>query len=214
MNKKIRVAIIEDNRDFREPLVWLINKSEKLSLFNEYSNGLSFIKEIDGPFKPDVCLIDVVLPDISGLECARIIKSKYPHIHIVIMTSFSNSDILAEVKSMGVDFVEKGPRMVAFIENLLETVSLSNTEHFISYNKEVNNLDYIKLSKELEEVQKRLSSLSKNQYLVLNLKRKGLTAKEIAKDLNMTEGTVQTHIKRAMAKLKLPNLLDYLFGED
>ncbi len=211
----IKVAIVEDDTSYRRSLKTIIEKDERFRLYKEYDSGQAFIKEINSPFHPDVCLVDVVLGDMSGLECCKKVKAKWPAVHLVVMTAYPDAQSLAEAREIGADYIEKGPRMKAFIRDVISTVKSSeqDEEYFISLTDHQDDLKihYVELARQLEEAKKRVTSLSENQHKVLQLKRMSKTAKEIAVILNMTESTVQTHMKRGLKKLQLPSLLDYLF---
>ncbi len=208
----VKVAIIEDNPTYRESLKKIIDDDDRLRLHNEYHSAQAFLNDLNSPFQPDVCLVDVVLKDMSGTECCRIVKAKKPDIHLVIMTAYPSTKSFAEARDIGADYIEKGPRMKAFIKDIISTVSASRAERIFTLTDHDDDvkLNYIKLAYQLEEVKKKVGTLSDNQLKVLQLKRKGKTEKEISEILDMSRATVHTHAKRALKKLQLPDLLDYI----
>ncbi len=207
----IKVSITDDDDSYREVLKTILDADPRIKIYNTYATGKRFLQDLNSPFLPDVCLIDFVLTDMTGIECGKRVKEINPDIHIIIMTAFPDANSFSEAIKIGADFVEKGPRIESLLDQLITSNSL-NSERVISLQKDsklkMKHLDFLN---QLEAIQKRSSELSKMQYEVLMLKKEGKSNDEIAQLLNIDKGTVRTHIKRAMKKLDLPDLLDYIF---
>jgi DNA-binding NarL/FixJ family response regulator len=210
----IKVSIIEDDKSYRYSLKKILQQDSRIVIYGEYSSAEDFLNELNSPFQPDICLIDVVLKKKSGIDCAKIIKDKHPEISIIIMTAYPDVKTFAEVRKLGVDYIEKGTRIETIIDKII-TITKSTNEEIKSSLISVCNLDctsikYMELANLLEESKKQVSKLSKTQIEVLKLRREGKSIQEVADELNIGKGTVHTHLTRAMKKLKLPNLLDYI----
>ncbi len=211
----IKVSIIDDDKSYRDSLKQIFQRDKRIKVYNEHESGFELIKSLNSPFQPDVCLVDIVLKDISGIECAKKIKIKYPDIYVVIMTAYPDPKTFNEAKKIGADYLEKGPRFEAFIDRIITTLSISKKEKLLSLQDEDSfKFEYLELNNEIELVKKRLSTLTDNQFIALLLKKRGKSEKEIAQMLNVTTGTAHTHITRALEKLKLPNLLDIVLSDD
>jgi DNA-binding NarL/FixJ family response regulator len=208
---RIKVAIIDDNKSYRDSLKKVLEEDERICIYSEYDSGAAFIKGLDSPFKPDVCLIDVVLKDISGIECGKRIKDKKPDIHIVIMTAYPDAESFSEARKIGADYVEKGPRLEALIDQIITTSVPGQREKLISLKSDGQlKIGHLDLLNELDALEKRALELSENQIKVIKLKKSGKSVKEIARIMGVEPGTVHTHLKRALKKLHPPNLLDYI----
>ncbi len=208
---RIKVTIIDDSKSYRDSLKKILGEDERISIYSEYDSGNAFIKSLDSPFKPDVCLIDVVLKDISGIECGKRIKEGYPDIRIVIMTAYPDAESFSEARKIGADYVEKGPRLEALLDKIITTSVSGRKEKVISLKSNGQlRISHLDLLNELDALEKRALDLSENQIRVIKLKKSGKSVKEIAKIMGITPGTVHTHLKRAMKKLNLPDLLDYI----
>jgi RNA polymerase sigma factor (sigma-70 family) len=210
----IKVSIIEDDKSYRYSLKKILQHDSRIIIYGEYSSAEDFLNELNSPFQPDICLIDVVLKKKSGIDCAKIIKDKHPEISIIIMTAYPDVKTFAEVRKLGVDYIEKGTRIETIIDKII-TITKSTNEEIKSSLISVCNLDctsikFMELANLLEESKKQVSKLSKTQIEVLKLRREGKSIQEVADELNIGKGTVHTHLTRAMKKLKLPNLLDYI----
>jgi DNA-binding NarL/FixJ family response regulator len=87
----IRVAIFEDNRDLRDGLFQLINGSHEFHCVGAYANCNAILKKIEEA-RPDVVLMDIEMPGISGIEAVKILKEKYPEVKILMETIFEEND--------------------------------------------------------------------------------------------------------------------------
>ncbi len=89
--KNIRVLIFEDNRRLREGLVQLINSNEGFSCAGAFSHCLNAVKNTRDT-APDVILMDIEMPGISGVEAVKIVKEKFPEVKILMETIFDDND--------------------------------------------------------------------------------------------------------------------------
>jgi DNA-binding NarL/FixJ family response regulator len=208
---RIKVSILDDSKSYRDSLKRILSEDDRITIYNEYDSGKAFVMDLESMFKPDVCLIDVVLKDMSGIDCARRIKEKKEDIRIVIMTAYPDANSFSEARKIGADYVEKGPRLESLIDQIVTTSVNEQEETLISLKKDSQlKIRHIDLLNELNALEKRAGELSENQITALKLKKSGKTVKEIAKIMGVEPGTVHTHLKRASKKLNLPDLLDYI----
>jgi len=208
---RIKVTIVDDNKSYLDSLKKILEEDERIGIYSEYNSGNAFIKSLDSPFKPDICLIDVVLKDISGIECDKRIKEKTQDIQIVIMTAYPDAESFSEARKIGADYVEKGPRLEALIDQIITTSVPGRREKVISLKSNGKlKISHLDLLNKLDALEKRSLELSANQIKVIKLKKSGKSVKEIAKIMGVEPGTVHTHLKRALKKLDLPDLLDYI----
>lgn len=213
-NERIKVSIVDDSKSYRDSLREILENDERISIYTEYDSGSAFINTLDSNFQPDVCLIDVVLNDMSGIDCAKQVKEKIPDVQIVIMTAYPDAESFSEARKIGADYVEKGPRFEAFIDNIITTCFSDRDEKIISLKSNSNlKISHIDLINELDAVEKRAEELSGNQLTVLKLKKSGKSVNEIAAIMRIEPATVHTHLKRALKKLKLPDPLDYIIDD-
>jgi two-component system, NarL family, response regulator LiaR len=96
----IHVTIFEDYADMREVLATLIENSEDHGLVGAFSNAIDVLN-IVGKQKPDVVLMDLQMPGISGIEATRLIKSKFPHVQILVQTIFDDNEHIFAALCMG-----------------------------------------------------------------------------------------------------------------
>ncbi|MDH5682341.1 MAG: response regulator transcription factor, partial [Spirochaetota bacterium] len=179
-------------------------------IYGEYDNGLDFINTLESPFQPDVCLIDLRLPDMSGIEIAEKVTNYHPDIHIIILTGQSTVQSLSEAKDLGVDYIEKGTRGVELINKIITRgKSLNDNEQLLSIHKN-SKYDILLLAEKLSAIQDNVPTLSVQQIEVLKCRQNGMSIKDIALHLNMKSSTVRTHIDRATKKLGISKLLNFI----
>ncbi len=217
---KIKVCIIDDDMVYRDLIRSILEKDDRIKLYGEYQSALAFLPQLKSPFQPDVCLIDVVMPEMSGLECAKLIKLKNPNIHIIIITAFPTQESMAEARKFGAGYVQKGT-IGEFLMDKIITHLNDKKELFVSLDQSHNEASKEEVSEEilqiihkLESVQDNVSKLSPTQRKVIQLRKENKSINEIAGLLNMPGSTVTTHLHRGLHRLNIPNLLEYINIED
>ena len=98
----IRVALVEDNNDLRSSMKRLVQRSPKLRVVADYSDAESALKDIVRQ-KPDVVLMDVMLPKMNGVECVRQLKILLPTVLVVMVTVHDDNDSLFNSILAGAD---------------------------------------------------------------------------------------------------------------
>ncbi len=217
MNKlvPIKLSIIDDSDSYRNYLKSLIQDDSRIHLYGEYNSPIAFIAQLNSPFQPDVCLVDLVMPEMSGLDCAQIIKTKCPKIHVIIVTSFPTKESIEIAKMLGAGYIQKGTIGENFMKHIITNTQIKDV-FFLSVSKEYEEKHkyFIDFIHKVGAIQKNVSLLSETQRKVLQMRKENKSVEEIAEILNTSTNTVKTHIFRAMTKLDIPNILDYIQLDD
>lgn len=197
--KTINVLIIDDHAILRSGLKMLINSAGGLKVTGEAGTGREAVES----FKknpPDIVVLDITLPDMSGLEVAREIKKAAPAAKILILTMHDNANYVREFVRIGVSgyIVKKS----ADSELINAIRAISRGDMFID-----PSLTKALLSEAPERAKNRLSSREEE---VLRLLVKGYLGKEIAACLKISVKTVETYRARIADKLGISGRAELL----
>lgn len=208
----IKVAILEDDIEYRDSLKKLLSKDPRIRLYGEFNNTYDCIQSFYSPFKAQVCLIDIVLKGGSktGLDCAKTINQNWPNTHIIFMTSYLDPSYLSEAKKINADYIEKGTRGEIIIDKIILNRKYKSKERFLSVTQTNDFIHPTNLLNQIYTAQKNTKKLSFYQRKVLKLKLDGKSVIETASFLQMNPRTVRTHLRRALQKLELPDVLKYI----
>jgi two-component system invasion response regulator UvrY len=105
MNKKINIAIVDDHEIFRDGLALMLKREPLYQVIMHAKNGIDLVKKINGidSLKPDIVLLDMVMPEMNGIETTRWIKKHIPAAKIIILTMIDIDDRIVEAVQAGVD---------------------------------------------------------------------------------------------------------------
>ena len=189
--KKTTVLLADDHKIVRMGLSALFASDRNFSVIAEADNGKSAVEKTLSA-KPDVIIMDLMMPGVDGIEATREIKSMLPNSKIVILTSYSTSDKISQALALGAD----GALLKTTDDtNLLNAVrKVSHGERYLS-----------------PDIQKLMANdppappLTIRQLEVLQSIARGLTNADIAKLLAISEQRVDQHIKVIFTKLGAAN---------
>lgn len=210
-NINLKVCIIDESKDFRKNLKANLEKDKRIRVITSESSGLSLLKKCNSTFKADVVIIDNELQDIPGIDCAQEIIKKKPNTHIILMTNSPESIGFANARKIGAEYIDKNAKIKSLLQHLISIVEEKGKESIYSVvNEEPIEQEYLDLAHEVYSARQRMLDLSDSQIHVLKLRKEGKSLNEIADILGVAPGTVHTHISRALKKLQLPDMLDYI----
>src|SRR6185436_3144254 len=191
----ISVSIVEDSRGTRESLSELLKRSPGLRCVGAYANGEQALRELPGQ-TPDVVLMDINLPGMSGIECVARLKEKVPGMQVLMLTTNEEGDLIFESLRAGANgYLLKNmpPReLVRAVEQVHDGGSPMSM-HIAR--KVVNHFQQIKQPS--SDVEK----LTKREHEILGLLAKGYLYKEIADQLGISLSTVRAHLHAVYEKL-------------
>jgi DNA-binding NarL/FixJ family response regulator len=194
----IRVLIVDDHHVVRRGLVFFLRTQKGLDIIGEAANGKEAV-ELAESLKPDLILMDLVMPEMDGIEATRIIKKAQPDIKIMMLTSFSDQDHVIpalEAGASGFQLKDIDPDELVF--SIKKIMSGENQLHPKATSHLLANL-----SSKNNQKKNLIEELTKRELDVLKEIAKGKSNKEIASSLFITEKTVKTHVSNLLAKLEL-----------
>ena len=191
----VKVAIVEDDNDIRAGLAALINGSEGFQCVAAYACAEDALSDLLKK-NPDVVLMDINLPHMSGIECTRKLRELRPDLSIMVLTVYDDDESIFESLKAGArGYILKNTPPAKLLESILD---LSNGGSPISSQiarRVVQTFQVLGRSSEERE------NLSKRENEILAYLAKGYRYKEIAEMLFISVETVRTHIRNTYEKL-------------
>lgn len=203
----VKIAIVDDN-------TFLINTvKEKLSFFEAFSikftamNGSDLLSQIESNHNLDLILMDIEMPVLNGIEATEIVKQKYPHIKIIMLTVFDNDENIFNAIKAGADgYLLKEINAKDLRDGILDTLdggAAMNPSIALKTLKLLRNPMSIENEKDKEDIK-----LTNRETEVLEHLSKGLNYVQIAENLILSTGTVRKHIENIYKKLQVHNKLE------
>ena len=200
MSQKIRVALADDHPIVLAGLSNLIEADAELDLIGHATSGNSALKMIQDKL-PDVAIVDISMPDLSGIALARRLAEECPSVRILILTVYEERSFVMQAIAAGVrGYVLK--RSAA--ENLIHairTVKLGELYIDPSLTSELREGVATQVDKPAQAGE--AGRLTEREASVLKYSARGLMTKEIAARLDLSAKTVETYKSRATEKLHL-----------
>lgn len=188
-SQAIRLLIVDDHPAFRAGLVALLADEGDMQVVAECGDGQAAI-ELYRRHRPDVALMDLRLPGLSGVEAIMAIRQEFPDARVIVLTTFdTDEDIYRAVQSGAKSYLLKD----------MTKVEIVGTIRAVHGGQEVLPAG---IAGRLAE-RKRRADLTMREVEVLQLLIKGLSNKEIASDLSIAEDTVKSHLKTLFTKLEV-----------
>lgn len=193
----IRVLIADDHHIVRRGLLFFLKTQKDIEVVGEAKNGVEAV-ELAKSAQPDIILMDLVMPEMDGIQATKRIKAKFPGIEVLMLTSFSDRDHVVpameagaagyQLKDIEPDELVLSIRRIMRGENTLHPEATTTLEQ---NRQESENAPHI------------INPLTPREQDVLAELTKGKSNREIAASLFVTEKTVKTHISNIFTKLQV-----------
>lgn len=196
--KPIRVLIIDDHSLFRSGIRLVLERQDDFELVGEAGSGLEGVKDAKR-LNPDVILLDLHMPDLSGLETIPLLQDEAPDAQIVMLTVSEDAEDLLEalrigargylLKNIDTDFLRQSIRRAAAGESVMSPHMAGKLADAMRTPVKGTAPENVKLSPREKEI-------------IVKLAR-GDSNKEIARELSLSESTVKIHVQGILRKLNL-----------
>jgi NarL family two-component system response regulator LiaR len=195
----IRILIVDDHAIVREGLRTLIASEPRMELVGEAADGVEAVS-LARSLKPDVILMDLLMPRKDGLEAIDEIKQENPDVSILILTSFAEEDkVFPAIRAGALGYLLKDSSP----QQLLQAIhDVSRGESSLHPSIALKLVREISQPSDLPPAK---HPLTEREVDVLKLVAQGLTNQEIADRLVISEWTVRTHVRNILGKLHLAN---------
>lgn len=197
----INLAIVDDQSIIREGLSFVLSKEDNLKVIGTGENGRDAY-ELCKNNHIDVMLLDIKMPVMDGVEATKLIKRDFPHTNIIILTTFNDDEYIFDALKHGASgYLLKDASMGKIVEAILEA---HNGGVLIQPNVAKKMVDmFSKMTTEEVEIDTRVNDLTEREKDIMRKLGEGMSNKEIAESLYISEGTVKNHITSILNKLDL-----------
>lgn len=201
MEKQTRVLIFEDNQHYRDGIVSVIDITPPFKVVGAFSDCTKLIQRIEQA-NPDIILMDIGMPGLSGIEAVILIRKQFPEIPILMQTVFDEEDkIFAAICAGASGYLLKNAGPVKLLDAMREVLS-GGAAFTPLIAKKVMNM----FQQQVAETKPGFIELSKREREVLQCLVKGMSYKMIAETCFISIETVHSHIKKIYEKLHVHSM--------
>jgi two-component system, NarL family, response regulator LiaR len=195
--KPIRVLVVDDHAIIRKGMKAVLDLIQDIELVGEAENGRQAVK-LDLELKPDVILMDLMMPEMDGITCIREIKTRRPEARILVLTNFAGEEMIfpaIKAGAMGYHLKDSSPE--ALVDAIHQIFQGESSLHPLIAKKVLDEFHAP------SENQLSTEPLTQRELEVLRLIAQGNENRDIASKLVVSEATVRTHVSNILGKLHL-----------
>lgn len=205
--KKIQVLIADDHSVVRKGICQMINDESDMEVAEEAKDGVDALKKARD-VKPDIVLLDIAMPHLSGLEVISMIKDAVPEANIIILSMYARESFVHQaLKSGALGYILKASHS-SDILNAIRFVH--RKEYFLSSKIKAGIIDNYLKNKKQKPVVRGYDLLSEREQQVFRFVVEGKSSKEIAELLFISPKTIEKHRSNIMNKLGVHGRLELL----
>ncbi len=196
MTSTIRVLLVDDHAIVREGLQMLLAEEADIEIVGEASNGKEALT-LAADLRPDVVLMDLVMPEMDGIEAMQHLRELSPASHILVLTSFTDDQrVHAAIRAGATGYLLKDVLKPELVRAIRDASQGKPTLH-----PEAQQRLMQQIVEPLEP--SLLEALTERERDVLRLIAQGKSNKEISATLHLTEGTVKGYVSAILSKLEV-----------
>jgi len=199
MNKMIRVFHADDHALIREGVRALITTEPNMEMIGEAADGVQAVEKVL-VLRPDVILMDLQMPEMTGIEAIIAIKAEMPEARILVVTSFADdANVFPAIKAGASGYLLKDSSPHDLIHAIHDVYAGRSSLHPIIAHKVIQELNRPSDLPPTEE------PLTARELEILKYVAQGMSNQEIGEKLVLSERTVRTHVSHVLNKLHLAN---------
>jgi len=197
LNDLIRLLIVDDHTIVRKGIRALLATERDIEVVGEAANGREAIAQA-AQLRPDVILVDLMMPEIDGIEAVRRITADNADTRILVLTSFATDDkVFPAIKAGALGYILKDSAPEALINAIRQVFRGESSLH-----PKIARMLLKEISRPMEQA-RTPDPLTGREVEVLKLVANGMSNQEIADSLTISEATVRTHVSHILNKLHL-----------
>ncbi len=198
MSEPVHVLLADDHDVVREGLKSTLRGHAEFSVVGEARDGPEAV-HLAKRLKPDLVVMDIRMPQLSGIEACRDIRDELPETHVLILTSYGDEKaVMAAIMAGAGGFMLKDVKVAALLEAMRVVGSGGTT---LDPTSAATVISKIRAGAVLSEEDRIAQQLSERELAVLDLIAEGLTNREIGERLYLSEKTVKHHVSDILSKL-------------
>jgi DNA-binding NarL/FixJ family response regulator len=197
MSPQIRVVLADDHAVVRQGIRQFLEEAGDIEVVAEAQNGAEAIHLVEG-HEPDMAVLDIRMPEVTGVEATRQIKERFPQVRVLILTAYDDDPYVFALLQAGADgYVLKtasGDELVQAVRTVHQGVPALSPEIAAKVVRQA-------VSGRPEGAAEQVESLTTRELDVLRLAARGLTNRAIGHELDISHRTVQGHLANIYGKL-------------
>ncbi|KHD36204.1 LuxR family transcriptional regulator [Clostridium acetobutylicum] len=199
----IKVLIADDQELIRQSLKIVLSANKDIEIVGTACNGNEVVESVR-KYKPDVILMDVRMPEMDGVQCTKVIKESYPNIKIIVLTTFDDDEYIFNALKYGASgYLLKGVSMDELVRSIHTVVNggaMINPDITAKVFKLFSQMAQGDISIQVG-AKKNTDDICDAEWNIIKCVGFGLSNKEIAKKLRLSEGTVRNYLSNILNKL-------------
>jgi len=198
----IRLLIIDDHEIVREGLKAILVSEPDFNIVGEAGNAQSAL-ELIAQLHPDIALVDIRLPGTNGIELCHLVNERYPNTAVIILTTFTDESLVAQCIQVGArGFIVKDIERFDLKRSIR---AVARGEAAIDTKVAASVLAQLRRNLQSPELVLTADQLSSQQLVILRLVAQGLSSREIATQLYLSENTVKGYVQEILHRLGVKN---------
>jgi DNA-binding NarL/FixJ family response regulator len=200
---KTRILLVDDHKILRDGICSLLKEYDDMEVVGEAADGRTAIRLVE-ELSPDVVIMDISMPDVNGIDATRKIISDRPKVKIIALSMHYDKQFISEIFKAGASGYLIKESAFDELEHAVRVVMDGKTY----INPQIASLVVESLVTQSTPSAQALSLLTQREREVLQLIAEGKSTKQIARDLNVSAKTVESHRRQVMAKLNIRNVAE------
>lgn len=201
---KIKIILVDDHTMVREALRVVLEQDHQIQVLGEAGDGESALKLAE-ELSPDVVVMDIAMPGLSGIDTTRRLLAKHPAIKVLALSTYLDRRIVQQILDVGaLGYIVKSAAGTELKEGIRSVAE--GRVYLCSAVTSLVNIDPLEHKSQSKKPDR--PTLSRRELQVATLLAEGKSAPEIAVKLNISPGTVDVHRRNLMRKLEVHNVVE------